>query len=130
MVESTQYSSEAIGMVPIGAVVAWCKDFTGTPSLPAQFKECDGTQISDSSSPMNGETIPDLNGDARFLRGNASSGSTGGSDTHSHTVTPQTHPYYLTNSGDSRAGDDVQVTTSTVDNKPKFYQVVWVMRIK
>lgn len=64
-----------IGKVPIGSIIAWHKDLTGCPSLPSEFAECNGQIISDSNSPFNGQTLPDLNGDARFLRGGATSGT-------------------------------------------------------
>jgi hypothetical protein len=61
--------------VPIGSIIAWHKSFANTPSLPNNFLECDGSVINDSDSPYNGQTLPNLNGDARFLRGGAVSGT-------------------------------------------------------
>lgn len=61
--------------VPIGAIIAWHKSFTGVPELPENWVECDGSVISDSESLLDGQTLPDLNGDARFLRGGATSGT-------------------------------------------------------
>jgi len=62
-------------IVPVGGIIAWHKSLTGTPSLPGNFVECNGQTISDNDSPYDGATIPDLNGDARFLRGGSSSGT-------------------------------------------------------
>ena len=62
-------------MVPIGAIIAWHKDFANTPALPGRFVECNGQTLSDADSPYNGQTIPDLNGNARFLRGSGTSGT-------------------------------------------------------
>jgi hypothetical protein len=64
-----------IGGDPIGTIKAWHKDFTNTPSLPWGWIECNGQSLSDTESPYDGEIIPDLNGDGRFLRGSATSGS-------------------------------------------------------
>ena len=96
------YIPPSVGMVPIGGVVAWFKSITGVPSLTAQFTECNGQTLSDPTSPLNGQVIPDLNGFLsgavkRFLRGGgAGDGATspasddgtgntaGGSETHQH----------------------------------------------
>lgn len=65
------------GFSPIGSVTAWLKSYTNTPSLPSGWVECNGQTLNDSDSPYNGQVIPDLNGENRFLRGNATSGDTG-----------------------------------------------------
>src|ERR1044072_3876321 len=72
--------------MPIGGVVGWCKDMPGMPPLPENFAECNGQVLADAASPLDGQTIPDLNGARRFLRGAASSGTTGGSDNHTHPI--------------------------------------------
>lgn len=69
---------------PIGTVMSWLKTFTNTPSLPDGWVECDGSVLSDTDSPYDGEVIPDLNNADRFLRGNSTSGGTGGATTSSH----------------------------------------------
>lgn len=73
-------------MVPVGAIIAWHKTFTNTPSLPGNFLECNGQTVSDADSPYNGQTLPNLNGDERFLRG----GSTSGSEQSDSTALPDT----------------------------------------
>src|SRR5689334_9811072 len=76
------------GSAPIGCVMAWLKSFPNTPVLPASWAECNGQTISDTESPFNGLTLPDLNGAQggvpMFLRGANASGGSGGSETHSH----------------------------------------------
>lgn len=67
---------------PIGTVLPWLKTLTNTPSLPDGWVECDGSTVSDGDSVYNGVTLPDLTD--TFLRGAATSGGTGGSDTHQH----------------------------------------------
>lgn len=66
----------AYALVPIGGVVAFFK-FSGW-YLPPNFKECDGTQVSDVDSPMNGQSVPNLNanGNGATIQGN--SAATGG----------------------------------------------------
>jgi microcystin-dependent protein len=60
----------AYALVPIGAVVAFYK-YPGVKALPGNFKECDGTSVSDVDSPMNGLAVPNLNGQAATIEGNA-----------------------------------------------------------
>jgi hypothetical protein len=47
----------------------------GVPPLPDGWVECDGQIINDPQSPLDGQAVPDLNGEARFLRGANVSGS-------------------------------------------------------
>lgn len=116
---------------PVGAVVAWLKSFTNVPAtLPDGWVECDGSVISDADSPMNGETLPDLNGNSgiqRFLRGSTTSGSTGGSESHTHSL-PGTYAQG-SNSGTSVLQANAGNTGST-STLPSYYEVVWIMRIK
>ncbi len=119
---------------PIGSVIPWLKTLTGTPSLPDGWVECDGSTISDADSPYDGVTIPDLNGDNRFLRGSSTSGSTGGNDTvdlsHTHSLsttvgfTGTGAQYVLTSTTTGSAG------SATQDILPTYYEVVYIMRIK
>ncbi|MCE5217807.1 hypothetical protein LLH03_12355 [bacterium] len=60
--------------VPIGTIVAWHKNLTGCPALPAGWVECNGGTLDNPDSPYHGQTIPNLNGDKRFLRGSTVSG--------------------------------------------------------
>src|SRR5580765_993734 len=76
-----------VGGCPIGSIIAWHKDLTGTPALPDGWAECNAQTISDPASPYDGVTLPGLNsGYAMFLRGTAGSptGTPGGSLSHSH----------------------------------------------
>ena len=111
---------------PIGAIVAWAKSITGVPTLPDGWAECDGSTVSDSDSPINGETIPDLNassGTARFLRGATTSGGTGGSETHRHSIA---------GGSDANGGLDPGrvLFTGLESTLPSYYSVVWIMRYK
>jgi hypothetical protein len=90
------------GILPVGAIIAMNTNLTGVTAVTATtaadangFVVCSGQVISDATSPMNGQTIPNLN-DSYFLMGASSSGSTGGANTttltttqlpaHSHTI--------------------------------------------
>lgn len=120
-----------VGVVPVGGVVAWLKSFPNTPSLLGNFVECNGQVLTDANSPFNGQTIPNLNGEHRFLRGATTSGTTGGSETHTHTIgnTMQADAY----EGESNSpwgqpsGYGSTEATSTL---PTYYEVVWIMRVK
>ncbi len=117
------------GIVPIGAIIPWAKSFNGVPTLLAQdlsglFAECDGSVLSDSDSPLDGETLPDLNGTPNaFLRGNSTSGGTGGNLTHNHTLTVAND---RATGGGSREGTPMGLT----NHEPPYYDVVWLIRIK
>lgn len=129
--------------VPVGGIIAWLKSFTGTPALSGNYVECNGQVLSDAESVYDGETIPDLNGGNRFMRGNATSGATGGAETmaHTHGVTATTGSPSTTQtvagSGNTAGRSDhthnFSVTSdaaSNDENRPPFYNVVWIMRIK
>lgn len=118
--------------VPIGGIIAWAKTLAGVPSLPDSYLECNGAVISDADSPLNGETLPDLNSTQRFLRGAASSGATGGTDsTGTHT-----HSQASAKTIDDGAGGSAHLASAILgsagahNNLPSYYEVVYVMRIK
>lgn len=126
---------------PIGSVMAWLKTFTNTPSLLNGWVECNGQVLSDGNSVYNGQTIPDLNGDNQFLRGNSTSGGTGGSETMAHIHTGGTAASGSTQSLDENLANASANTTnhthsfttnaaSNDENRPPFFDVVWIMRIK
>lgn len=118
-------------LVPVGTVFAWLKSYTNTPSLPDGWAECDGSAVSDTDSPYNGQNLPDLNsGTQRFLRGSTTSGTTGGSDAHTHTVTPATHAPLMGGGPARNTGENSQVTTGGASALPNYYEVVWIIKIK
>jgi len=111
-----------VGIVPIGGIVAWCKDLdAGIPPLIPNYVECNGQVLDDGDSPINGATIPNLNAN-RFLRGQATSGGVGGSENHNHTISSTSRQIGASATGGTSIGNE-----STL---PSYYQVVWVMRIK
>jgi hypothetical protein len=67
-------------LVPVGAVLMWHKDMSGTFPLTANFLECNGQPIADAESPYNGQSMPNYNGEGRFPRAGSTSGQTGGFD--------------------------------------------------
>jgi hypothetical protein len=67
-------ANTALNGVPIGTILAWHKNMPNTPALPFGFVECNGQVLNDAASPYNAKTIPNLNGEGRFLRGASQSG--------------------------------------------------------
>jgi hypothetical protein len=126
---------------PIGSVMAWLKDYTNTPALPILWAECNGQILEDEESPYNGQTLPDLNGENRFLRGNSTTGSTGGSE--SHTLTHAHNMMGSSNSSGSIMGGHLckdyyrtytnttlQSGSVTFNNRPPYMDVVWIIKIR
>jgi|GEM_PF-5316400 len=64
---------KGFGVVPIGTILSWHKDMSGTPALPEGWIECNGQLIIDSESPYDGTYAPNLT-DNRFLQGSITSG--------------------------------------------------------
>lgn len=118
------------GIVPIGAIVAWHKSLTGVPALDAEslFVECNGQVLSDSASPLDGQTIPDLNGDNRFMRGNATSGATGGTSSHTHDYGGQESSWAGGSGHTTLRGNTGGIVAKS--HLPPNMTVVWIMRIK
>jgi len=117
------------GLIPVGSVFAFLKSLTGTPTLPDEFVECNGQTLNDSQSVYDGVLMPNLNGASagtqRFLRGSSTSGATGGSETHTHTIGQS-----LIMSCPSTCYWDNASTTGSTSTLPSYYEVVWVIRIK
>ncbi len=81
-----KWDSGDSGGVPIGTVIDWWRP-NSQWTVPDGYAVCDGSVVDDPESPLNGETLPDLQD--RFIRGTTHMyqiGNYGGSDTHSHTV--------------------------------------------
>ena len=122
------------GNVPVGCVLAYLKNLPNFPALPATWAECNGQVLSDAGSPLNGITLPDLNGaqggSPVFLRGATASGGVGGSESHTHGVDLNI------NGGTAQMGADFVVVppgnynTAPASSLPTFYEVVWVMRVR
>lgn len=114
---------------PVGAIIPWLKSLPGVSgTLPPEYAECNGQIVSDSASPLDGKTLPNLNGLGQYLRGATTSGSTGGAANHSHTLqaspsdpgtcTPPNCRYVFRN------------PLLTQSNDPPFYTVVYIIRVK
>lgn len=86
-------NADTTGIVPIGGIIPWHKDLSGVPALPSNFLELNGQTVNDADSPLDGVTLPNWNGDGRFLRGSGTSGTEQAADpgNHDHTVNSHSH---------------------------------------
>lgn len=138
--------------LPIGTIQSYLKSYPNTPALDASWVECNGQVLSDASSVYNGQTIPNLNGNNYFLRGSATSGTSGGNATHSHAMnstigTTAANGYlqwdlvdgggsdkrYYDSNGAEVTGalsTSTDLYTAKVNNEPPYYEVVFIMKIK
>jgi len=121
--------------LPIGSIIDWHKSFTNTPALPGNWVECNGQVLSDSESVYNGQTIPDLNGNNNFTRGNATSGTTGGAATHTHTGTTSapSDTDSVQATGAAGVARDIHVhtfTTAASSSLPPYINMVKIMRVR
>ena len=129
---------------PIGTVKHILSNITGTPTYnkTAFWILCDGTTISDAESPLNGQPVPDLNGEGRFLRSADTAGDEGGSDTmaHTHLVSGNTAQnagqQNFASAGTTSSGlhtHGVSITSqaaSNDENRPPYHNAVAIIKIK
>ena len=98
-----------------------------TSTLPDGWLSCDGSVISDADSPMDGETLPALNGttdaDSLFLRGNSTSGGTGGNTSHAHAISSLEY-------ADNNNNVNERSYPGSASNIPSYYEIQWIMRVK
>jgi hypothetical protein len=111
-------------LVPIGGVIPWFKDTPGVPALPSNFVECNGQVLADAESPLDGQTMPDINtGAQRFIRGGTNSGTTGGIDSFGTALAD--------NAGVGTAQNFVTTDFSPgAQPFPPFITAVYVIRVK
>ena len=96
--------------VPVGSVIPWY-DANGSISVPDCWKLADGTQISDSRSPMNGHYTPNMSGDT-YVTGtstalNWSSGAPSVVGSSNNSLPDHTHTHSLTAAGQTYSGSTV-----------------------
>ena len=140
-----------LGKPPIGTIMAFLQNYLGAASLASirsnGWAVCNGTTPASQgiSSPVI-TTTPNLNSGNRFLRGASTSGGTGGESRV--TITTTTMPSHnhgaksavqgqwgsscwTPNSGGTQNYDTCHAGGSQDhENKPPFYDVVWIMRVK
>ena len=147
------FKTLANGSVPIGTIVAWHKDLSGVSSLPTGWKECNGSTVTDSESPLVNQTLPNLNGELRFLRGSSTSGTLQGDAFQGHghthrfnalafspsgsgtTISPSAINGVTNSSGSGNIVSPVDLSgygtvRFATETRPVNMSVVWIMRIK
>jgi hypothetical protein len=129
-INAASSSSTATNLSPIGSIVAWLKSFSGTPALPAGWVEMNGQVLSDASSVYNGATIPNLNGSGYFLRGSTTSGSTGGSETHTHSLPVDATTDPISSLTPLWGFTTQPATNDPASSLPPYYEIVWIMRVR
>ena len=120
-------------MIPLGGLVAFAKGLSGVPqTYPDSFVECDGSAISDADSPFDGQTLPDINSTQRFIRGATTSSTTSDVTTHNHTTGAANFQVSADNAAvvTMAAPSHHHNNVPTANNLPKYYTIVWLMRIK
>ena len=138
------WSDVGYGIVPIGGIVAWMKTLcfgTSAELLIPNFLECNGQVVADGGSPFDGMALPDLR-TGQILKGNTTSGTTGGASTHAHTVPASSgdwglHGSYtatslcvLASGANSAANDLATSGSSDTNNMPAYYTLVFMMKVK
>lgn len=101
--------------------------------LPNTMVKCEGQILDDIESPLHGLTIPDLNGENRFLRGHDTLNTEAGG-THRHTITSTTT---LSDSGSGGSTDShghllqsVTYYSNSTNSEPPYYNAIFIMRVK
>lgn len=118
-----QSNAMLTGIAPVGVVLPWHKSVGGGElRLANGWVECNGQILNDSESPLNGKTIPDLNGvtplhggKGLFIRGGTSSGiyqnqqlleHSHNDQGHAHTILPNNIGSYGPGGTDSTQMED------------------------
>lgn len=131
---STAYSVRSeIGIVPIGAIVAWNKSSSGTPALPDGWVECNGQTLTDPASPYHLQSLPNLNANRRVLKGDVTSGGSSTEDflpSHNHNVRAGGGYYLDAGWGSSAPWRTDLVSATTSGTATAFFHVVWIMRVR
>jgi hypothetical protein len=92
--DTNRWMSLGQPQIPIGAIIWWHKSLSGVPSLlPWGWVECNGQTLSDSDSLLDGQVIPNINGQDRFIRGSNVSGTSQANQNLQHTHTQTTHTH-------------------------------------
>jgi len=102
---------------------------------------CDGTTpVAQGITTPTIETTPNL--EDKFIRmsNDESSGGTGGSETHTHTVSKSPHSYITNGSalaygingvtGNATGRITSDIITSSTDTKPPYYELAYFMKVK
>lgn len=121
--------------VPVGTVISWFRPTTGT-AIPPKWVVCDGSVIANPLSPFDTLAVPDLAD--KFIRGYSGAlgsyppATTGGSDTHSHTINNTVIGNFTNFAGGAQLGLNVDPhshTETTVANIPEYVGLLQIIKI-
>ena len=127
---------------PVGAVVAWLKSLSNTPTnLSFGWVECNGQVLNDTNSPYHGVAVPNLNSGqdvyGYHLRGHVASGVRISDQNRSHSHAVPINYGYGSGSGYASGTTDRNNASSISSGgeggseaRVKAYTVVWIMRVK
>ncbi len=130
------------GEVPIGGIVDWYKNTIGAGSvLPDGWVECNGQVLSDAESPLNGGTIPDINGSISAQQNFRRNGTTASTSPQGNADAVVSVPAISLSTSQSTftAGGLSALTAVNISNTgsasqgqilPKYFIVVAIMRVK
>ncbi len=111
VVSASRLNANFQKMAPIGTILAWHKNMSGAPALPDGWIECNGQVISDSESPFNGGSAPNLNNPPNawnsrgvVLRGHTTSGLFQQDELQGHTHIDSGHTHDYTFSSPENGG--------------------------
>jgi len=131
----TDIDSNAV--MPIGVILPWHKSVYSF--LPNNWVECNGGNVNNPTSPIHGVAIPNLNGEGRFLRGSATSGTFQADElkSHAHTtvassLTDPKNEWHVHADWANASEGPTENTTATggTETRPTNMSVVWIMKIK
>lgn len=111
----------------VGTVVDRHLDLTGVPALTAYWALMDGSTISDTESPLNGQTLTDMNGSASIVVAGDTSGTTGGAATHTHTAATTYNDTEWSGPDSTQAS---VLTLNTASSYPPYLTMVKCIKVK
>lgn len=120
---------------PIGSIVAWFPNISGTPqTLPGGWALCDGSLIDDADSPLDGQLTPIMNTNNQFIRGNSTSNTSGGGATmalgHEHTTITGGVNVAAGSATTSLAYIDFASALGNQSTLPAYMNAIFIIRIK
>ena len=150
-VGSTIQAQDGFGYVPLGTILPWHKNAGGSPlALPVGWAECNGAAVAvQQSGPLDPDgngmfTVPDLNGQKKFLRGLATSGVMEADQFQDHThgfsgvsnvwsVSGSGPVTFTSGAGVASAGFAIGAPDTGnhgAETRPTNMSVVWIMRVR
>ena len=144
---TSSYKNATDKTPPVGTILAWHKNINPDIALPLGWEECNGQVITNEDSPLFGITLPNLNGEQRFLRGGKQSGilqeqdwksftmlrSTRGMDQNTQSYVPKApygacSPYVWVGSSQGNNDFNVCFFFDGSEVRPKNMSIVYIIK--